>query len=48
MMKRTDPYTIENGSERITFTGRRQGPTGECVEIDEKFRDAPAPMSSIR
>jgi quercetin dioxygenase-like cupin family protein len=34
-MNRTYPSTIENGSgERITFTRRRQGPTGECVEID--------------
>jgi quercetin dioxygenase-like cupin family protein len=34
-MDRTYPYTIDNGSgERITFTGRRQGPAGECVEVD--------------
>ena len=34
-MHRTYPYTIENGTgERITSTGRRPGPAGECVEID--------------
>ena len=35
MMKRTYPYTIDNGNgELITFTGRKQGPQGESVEID--------------
>ena len=35
MIPRTYPYTIENGSgEFITFTGRKQGPAGEYVEID--------------
>jgi quercetin dioxygenase-like cupin family protein len=34
-MRVTYPHTIENGSgERITFTGRKQGRTGECVEVD--------------
>jgi quercetin dioxygenase-like cupin family protein len=34
-MKRTYPYTIDNGNgESITFTGRKQSPAGEYVEID--------------
>ena len=44
----TYPHTIDNGSgELITFTGRRQRPTGECIEVDGTAQPGAGPPMHV-